>query len=453
MSSNTHNIFELWNAALGEIEKNVSKANFVTWFKKAHLLKVEDGTAFIGVPNQFVRDWLSTKHTLFILKILRNMSQNIRSVSFSISKEAPQQEQAHIATNSVQNVGSVLPLHDVYVNKEDNLNPRYQFNTFIVGGFNELAHAAAQAVIEKPGRSYNPLFIYGKTGHGKTHLIQAIGNEIKKQKEEMHVYYITSEKFTQDLINSFKTNKTDAFKTKLRKYDVLIMDDIQFISGKEKTQEELFHIFNALYNDNKQIVFSSDQHPNYIPGLEERLKSRFSAGMTVDIPAPDKESRIAILQTKITQHGITIASDILEHIAGTVDGNIRELEGALNSILMYSQLKKREVTLSEAREILKNNIKPKKAIPVEEVVQKIAEFYNVEPESIYKKTRKKEVVKPRQLIIYILREDFSIAYPTIGEKIGGRDHTTAIHSYEKIKKELETDHSLQQEVQQIRTLF
>ncbi len=453
MSSHTIDTFELWNSALEKIEEVVSKANFVTWFKKAYLLRVEDGTAYIGVPNQFVRDWLSSKHKLFILKILRDLSNDIRAVSFTISKEPPKQEDRHSPSQEAHQIGTMLPLSDLYVSKEDNLNPRYQFESFIIGGFNELAHAAAQAVIEKPGQAYNPLFIYGKTGHGKTHLIQAIGNEIKKQDENKKVYYITSEKFSQDLITSLKTNKIDAFKSKLRKYDVLIMDDIQFISNKEKTQEELFHIFNALYNDNKQIVFSSDQHPNYIPGLEERLKSRFSAGMTVDIPAPDRESRIAILQTKSTQHGITFENNVIDHIAGTVEGNIRELEGALNSIIMHMQLKKRELTLSEVRDILKNSIKPKKSVPIEEVVRKIAEFYHIEPETIYKKTRKKEVVKPRQLIMYILREDFNIAYPTIGDKIGGRDHTTVIHSYEKIKKELETDHALEQEVQQIRTLF
>jgi chromosomal replication initiator protein len=346
-----------------------------------------------------------------------------------------------------------LPLQEPSVNKDDNLNPRYTFESFVIGPFNELAHAAAQAIIKKPGIMYNPLFIYGSTGHGKTHLIQAIGNHIKTANPGKKVYYMTSEQFGQDCMNALQHQKMTIFKEKYRKYDVLIVDDIQFFSDKQKFQEELFHLFNTLYDNNRQIIFSSDKHPHFITGLEDRLKSRLSAGMTVDIPPPDKESRIAIISAKATQQGIPLSNEIIDYLAHTLNGNIRELEGAVNALLCQAELKNKEITMLDVRNYIKNNVKPKKSVAVKDVVRIISDFFNIKEDSIYEKTRHKEVIRPRQIIMYILREDFNISYPSIGQKLGGRDHTTVIHSCEKIKNDIKEDQGLFEEISQIRTLL
>ncbi|MCC2630982.1 MAG: dnaA, partial [Candidatus Paceibacter sp.] len=387
----------------------------------------------------------------FILKCLRSRA-DIRGVEYVVSKDEQKKRDMEPQKIISSNSTSELPLSDYYINKDDNLNPRYTFESFVVGPFNELAHAASQAVIKKPGITYNPLFLYGDTGRGKTHLIQAIGNYLKVTTSKK-IYYVTSEKFSQDYINSLQNNKVNNFKEKYRRYDVLIMDDIQFFSNKEKTQEELFHLFNNLYDDNKQIIFSSDKHPNYIQNLEERLKSRFSAGMIIDIPHPDQESRAAILRAKAKMQNFDLNPEIIEFLASTIDGNIREIEGVLNSVIMQSQLKGRELNLNDIKNLIKNNAKPKKAVSVKDIIKTIADFYNIDESSIYEKTRRKEVVRPRQLIMYILREEFDVSYPSIGQKLGGRDHTTVIHSCEKIKNELKTNHILAQELKQIRSMF
>lgn len=445
---------KLWENVLVDIELAVSKANFNTWFKDTYILKVDEGTVYLAVPNAFIKDWLFKKFHNTILKTLRNFSDQIRALDYIITKEdARKKEVADHKMFQVSIPNGELPLNDYYVNKDDNLNPKYTFDSFVVGPFNELAHAAAQAILKKPGTVYNPLFIYGNTGHGKTHLIQAIGNQMKVLYPSKKVFYLTSEKFGSEYFNSIQANKVNAFKEKYRKYDMIIMDDIQFFSSKEKFQEELFHLFNNLYDNNKQIVFSSDKHPHYIPNLEDRLKSRFGAGMIVDIPTPDQESRMAILKTKATLNNLQIQHEILEYLANTIEGNIRELEGVLNSVVMQSQLKGKELTILEIKNLVKNNARPKKTVAVKDVIKTIADFYNIEEGSIYHKTRRKEVVKPRQLIMYILREDFNISYPSIGEKLGGRDHTTVIHSCEKIKDELKTNTVLSQELSQIRAMI
>lgn len=448
---------QLWENTLIDIELNLSKANFNTWFKDTYIIKQEDGLIYLGVPNQFVKDWLSQKFHKFILKTLRGFVDSVRGVEYIIVKNGEKKQKKEggqiIQQQTIRGATHELPLEEFYINKSDNLNPRYIFDTFIVGPFNELAHAASQAVIKKPGIAYNPLFLYGDTGHGKTHLAQAVGNHLKKVNPARKIYYITSERFTVGLVTAIQNNKVTDFKEKYRQYDVLIMDDIQFLSKKEKTQEELFHLFNALYDNNKQIIFTSDQHPNYIPDLENRLKSRFSAGMIVDIPAPDHESRIAILKTKANHHNFMISDEIIGYLASTIQGNIRDLEGVLNTIICQAQLQDKPLDLLEVQNLIKNNTKPKKSISMKEVVRKISEFYDVEESSIYEKTRRKEIVKPRQLIMYILREDFGVSYPSIGQKIGGRDHTTVIHSCEKIRRNLKTDSVLEQEINQIRTIL
>lgn len=444
----------LWKHVLAQIESTVSSASFRTWFKGTHIVRVEDGAVVVGVPNLFAKDWIQSKHHKSILKALRELSDIVRSVEYAISTKAPEDVRMPTVSESSGASGmGELPLRDLYINKNDNLNPRYTFSSFIVGAFNEIAHAAAQAIVEHPGRRYNPFFVYGQTGNGKTHLIQAVGNEIRKRYPDKKVYYVTSERFSQDYINSIQSNSANAFKEKYRRYDVIIMDDVQFLSNTQKTQEELFHMFNDIYERSGQIIFSSDRHPNYIASIADRLKSRFNAGMTVDIQAPDVEARTAIIKAKTSENGIVISDDLLGFLVGALDGNIRELEGALNSIIAQIQFKRRDLSINEVREIIKNNIKPKKMVAVKDVVKIVAGFYNLDEESIYKKSRKKEVVKPRQVIMYLLREDFALPYPTIGQKLGGRDHTTVIHSYEKVKEDLKTDHQLEQELTQLRAMM
>jgi chromosomal replication initiator protein len=446
---------ELWGKALTEIELEVSKANFSTWFKYSRIVKVDSGTVYLGVQNEFVRDWLSNKYHNTILRVLRNLSDSIRNVEYIVVREdAPQREDFTVTKKDASLIlHSELPLQDFYTNKEDGLNPRYTFENFVIGSFNELAYAASQAVLKKPGIMYNPLFVYGGTGFGKTHLIQAIGNSVKKQNIGKKIQYISSERFATDYINSLQNNKVGEFKERYRKYDILIMDDIQFLTGKEKTQEELFHLFNTLYENNKQIVFSSDKHPNYINGLEERLKSRFGAGMIVEITPPEYESRLAILMEKLKQQEATLDEEILRYIAETIQSSIRELEGTLNLVLCQAQLKNRSIGIQEVKTLIKNNAKPSRPVSIKDIVKTVTTFYNIDERFIYEKTRKKEVVKPRQVLMYILREDFNISYPLIGQKLGGRDHTTVIHSCEKVKNDIKRDPILLQEIEQIRALF
>ncbi|MCX6753146.1 MAG: chromosomal replication initiator protein DnaA [Candidatus Nomurabacteria bacterium] len=447
---------ELWRKCLGEIENEVSKANFSTWFKNTCILKEDTGVIYIGVPNEFVRDWLKNKYHKLITKTIADFYDSMRAVEYSITKIDSLQKDVQIGGESnQQNTNKELPLKDLYINKDDNLNPRYRFDSFIVGPFNELAYSAAQNIVAKPGMNYNPFFVYGGTGLGKTHLLQAIGNAIKEKYQDKKVHYITLEKFATDLVNSFQAgnNKANAFKEKYRKYDLLIIDDIQFIGKMEKTQEELFHTFNTFHENNKQIVFSSDKHPNFIPGLEDRLKSRFSAGMIVDISEPEYESRLAILKVKLQELGITLEDELVQYVAEAIQGNIRELEGSLNTIIAQLRLKNRPISVNEVKNLIKNNIKPKKNVAIKEIVKIVADFYNLEEAEIYEKTRRKEIVRARQVVMYVLREDFNISYPLIGQKLGGKDHTTVIHSHLKIKSDLKTDPSLVQDLEQIRVLF
>ncbi len=438
---------ELWENALVELELTISKPNFNTWFKDTHLMRVEEGTAFLGVPSQFARDWLSTKFHKDILRSLRDLSENIRMVEYVISRSTKKTVEEVRAPASAE-----LPLETIH--SKTNLNPRFTLSTFIVGPFNELAHAAAQAVIRKPGIAYNPLLIYGPTGLGKTHLIQAIGNHFRVNTPERKVQYVTSEKFSMDYVSSLQAGKIQNFKEKYRSYDLLIMDDIQFLAKMEKTKEEFFHLFNYLHDGNKQLVFSSDQHPNLIQGLEDRLKSRLNAGMIISVTPPDHESRLAIVRSKAAAHNFILSDEVLSYLATTIEGNVRELEGALNTLLIQFEMRGKPITLSDAKILLRGaGSATKKAVSVQEVVKTIAGFYGIEEASIYEKTRRKEVVRPRQVIMFLLREDFHISFPTIGEKMGGRDHTTVIHSCDKIKNDLLSDSVLSNEIHQIRLML
>ncbi len=444
------NTRELWQSALAEIELSLSRANYSTWFKNTTIVKFDEGTIYVGVPNEFVKDWLVTKYHSFILKTLRDLNDHVRTIEYCITKTTGEPKKETEVGPSEKQPFSRLPFHEI---REDGLNPKYTFQNFIVGPFNELAYAAAQAIVSHPGAQYNPLFIYGGTGLGKTHLLQSVGNEVKRRFPEFKVFYTSLEKFSVDYVNSMHANKINGFKEKYRKYDVFIMDDIQFVSGKEKTQEELFYLFNTLHEQNKQIIFSSDKHPNFILGLEDRLQSRFNAGMIIDISQPDFESRFAIIRSKVKESTSFISDEILEYVAESVQGSIRELEGVLNTIIMQSQLKGRVMQLQEVKQLIKNNIKTKKNISLRDIIKIVSDFYGIDDASIYNKTRRKDIVKPRQVAMYILREDFDVSYPAIGDTLGGRDHTTVIHSYEKIKHDLLSDPVLMKEVAELRSLF
>lgn len=442
---------ELWEYVLTQVELSISPANFNTWFRNSFIVKIgEDGVLYVGVPSQFFKDWYLKKFHTLLLKIVRDVSYEFRNIEYMIVKDERRK-----VVKEVKNTRGLmeLPLDEFYINKSDNLNPRYTFDTFVIGSFNNLAYSAAMAALERPGIVYNPLFIYGDTGRGKTHLIQAIGNQFKKQYPGRKVFYLTSEKFVVDYTDSVQAGTANRFKDKYRHYDLLIMDDIQFLSKKERSEEELFHLFNALHDTNKQIVFSSDRAPVAIPDIAERLKGRLASGMTVDIGEPDSESRMAIVKKKAASHGVILSDEVVEYVATTINGSIRELEGMVNSIVCHAQVKGMAPDIAEVRQSLRSFTRPQRNISVKNVVDKVAEFYGIDEESIYEKTRRREVVRPRQVIMYILREDFSISYPTIGAKLGGRDHTTVIHSCEKIKREVIVDSILSKEIQNIRTLL
>jgi chromosomal replication initiator protein len=440
---------ELWEHVLSQVELSISSANFNTWFRESHIVKIEDGIVYVGVPSQFFRDWYQKKFHQLLLKILRALSYEYRNIEYLIVKDVRKPR----APQRREQGNQELPLDEFYINKSDNLNPRYTFETFVIGAFNELAVKAAEAAIRRPGILYNPLFIYGETGRGKTHLIQAIGNQYKKLYPARKVFYMTSEKFKTEYVDAIQAGTSMRFKEKYRQYDLLIMDDVQFLSKQEKTQEELFHLFNALHDNNKQIIFSSDRPPQAIPDIADRLRGRFVSGMTVDISEPDVESRIAIVRKKAALHGVLLGEEVVEYIATNVSGSIRELEGVINSLVCHAQIKGGAPDIAEVRQSLRSFSRPAKTVSVKHVVSKVAEFYGIDEESIYEKTRRREVVRPRQVIMYLLREDFSVSYPTIGTKLGGRDHTTVIHSCEKVKREVVDDAELAKEIQDIRGLL
>ena len=443
---------KLWDDAIIEIELGISRANFSTWFKNTYISKQEDGIIYLSVPNTFVKDWLLTKYHKFILKALRDTSENVRGIEYVIQRDGDKEKDARIQQVEKPLINNQLKLNELYVNKEDNLNPKYIFDSFVVGPFNELANAAAQAVIKNLGTTYNPLYIYGGTGLGKTHLLQSVGNYIKNVANKK-VFYLTSDKYISELIDSIRTNSAHIFKDKYKKYDLLIVDDIQMFSSKDKCQEEFFHLFNSMHENNKQLVFSSDKPPRQISNIEDRLRSRFEGGMIIEISKPEYESRVAILRSKMKTTGFYLPDETIEYIATNIIDNVRELEGVLNTITCQSQLKNKELGINEIKLLIKNSSKAKKAVSIKDVIKAVCDFYNIEEKSLYEKTRRKEVVKPRQVAMYILRQDFNTSYPYIGQKLGGRDHTTVIHACEKIKSSIKSSPEIEQEIDHIKNMI
>lgn len=454
----------IWLDTLTKIKLSISKSNYKTWFKETFLQEINSvGVALIAVPNQFTKNWMNEKFNQLITKNLIEVEPSIKKVEYIVKKNSDSElksvnykKSKSISRNQESTPRKNLSLRTEQTNLSTNLNKKYTFDNFVIGSFNEVAYAAAQAVVRRLDEVvYNPFVVYGNTGYGKTHLIQAIGNYIRKNYPEKKVFYTTSEKFQIDVIEfiGMKSGKNLSFKKKYRKYDVLILDDIQFFTKKERTQEEIFHVFNYLYDNNKQIILSSDRHPNQIPDLEDRLRSRFNAGMTVDIQKPDFESRVEILKKKLKNNSYNINEKTLEYIASTITGNIRELEGVLNNIFIQTELKGAQIPLEDIKKIIKSTFKKKQPLNDVKLVSLVANYYNINDDQIYKKSRKKEFVKPRQVVMYLLREDFGYSYPTIGEKIGGRDHTTVMHSYSKIEKELKDDVNLQNTIENLRNMY
>lgn len=446
------NLDEIWQIVLGEIELQVSKPNFLTWLKNSQLVEKKDGVALVSLPNNFAKEWVKNKYHKLILGSLRNLDASMKNVDYAVNSHPGMI--TNLVSSTVNNFPELTqePLMESKIDAETNLNSRYTLKTFIVGSSNELAYAAASAVVKKVGSKYNPLFIYGGVGLGKTHLIQAVGNEIKKNyKEKIKPLYITSEKFTNDVIWGIRNRRMEDVKNKYRNIDVLIIDDIQFIGGKNTTEEEFFHTFNALYEQNKQIIISSDRPPRSIPTLEERLRSRFEGGMIADIIYPDYEMRMAILKAKLQENNWGLDEDLINHIATKVQRNIRELEGVLKRVFFYKDVKNEKITTKKIDEIINETTQntPKNINP-NDIVKSVADFFEIPINELIGKVRKKEIVEPRQIAMYLLREMLSLSYPFIGEKLGKRDHTTAIHACAKISREVTQNSFLNQRIMLIK---
>ncbi len=449
---------DLWKATLGEIELTISKPQFITWFKETSILSNENGNIVISVPNGFTKEWLENKFNKEIIKTLRNFQSDIQQITCIISGS---KKNIDGATNSPQKNNTInLKNNNVSKNFQtetsfNNLNPKYTFDSFIVGKNNELAKAACLAVLKNPGTQYNPLFIYGDVGLGKTHLLQSIGNEIIKNNTNKKVIYISTEDFTSEFVNSLQTGIIDQFKRKYQQIDLLLIDDIQFISGKNKTQDIFFHIFNFLYQLNKQIVLSSDRPPNNIKILEDRLKSRFEGGMITDINSPELETRIAILESKLKQRDFYLDTNILEYIAVNIKNNVRELEGALNKIIATCELENKEPTLLSVKNILSGIISSKQKVGVnhKDIIIGVANFFEIKKDSLFKKTRKKKIAIPRQIAMFLIREELNMSYPEIGDCFGGRDHTTALHAYKKIKNEIKDNIKLKNNISHLKDII
>lgn len=435
---------ELWQAVLAQIQLNTSPANFATWFKETEIVSSGKEEMMISTPNSFVKEWLENKYSKPILKILRDLNEEAKEIKFIVGKK--KQPTAKI-NQPIMSGDNQLEFQEFNVDKETNLNPRYTFDSFVVGPFNELPHAAATAVAKNPGFVYNPLFIYGGVGLGKTHLLQAIGNEVVKNFGDKKIKYVSSEKFTSGVVSSIKNHEIDLFKQKYRETDLLIIDDVQFLAGKEKTQEEFFHIFNVLYENNKQIVISSDRPPKAIHALAERLRSRFEGGMIADISSPDLETRMAIFKTKAQEKKIDFTDEVCQYVSAAVPKNIRELEGVLNKLIVYQNVNNQKPDIKIVQELLKGNLSsPIKLITPKQIIQTVAEFYDLKERDLMACSRKKEIVRPRQIAMYLLRQELKGSFPFIGRKFNGKDHTTVIHSYKKILNEIQNDKKLEEEI-------
>ena len=440
---------EIWQAALGELQLEMTRATFETWVKPTSLMSYEDGRFAIAVPNAYAQEWLQNRLLSTVKRVLTGITGRSVEIKFVVwNKDEPKEPVTLLKGMDHQ----TEPNGNGYTNGRaplaSGLNPRYVFDTFVVGNSNRLAHAACQAVAEKPAMQYNPLFLYGGVGLGKTHLLHAIGHVAATN--NLQVLYVSSEEFTNELINSIRAQNTSTFRDKYRTIDVLLVDDIQFIAGKESTQEEFFHTFNALHGNGKQIVMTSDRPPKALITLEDRLRSRFEWGLIADIQAPDLETRLAILRDKAESHGMAIPDNVLDFIARQVQSNIRELEGALNRVLAYARLTGSQLTPELASSALADLMARPTTVTLDELVLTVSDFYSISRDELLGRGRNREFVHPRQVVMYLAREELQLTLPQIGESLGGRDHTTVIYGVDKITQSIDSDDSIRREVLAIR---
>jgi chromosomal replication initiator protein len=451
---------QVWRAALGELQVSLSPANFETWLRDTTLVDVEENRFRIAVPNGFAKDWLETRYRSLISQTLA------RIVGYSVVVEivtAPGPDTAAATdgsdvTHGPRPASQPVRLEPTRLGGDGGttyLNPRYMFANFIVGSANRLAHAASLSVAERPGHAYNPLFLYGGVGLGKTHLMHAIGNQVIAKFPRKRVVYATSEKFTNEFITSIQQGKIDEFRARYRRIDLLLIDDIQFIADKERTQEEFFHTFNTIHEDGKQIVLSSDRPPKQIVTLEERLRSRFEWGLIADLTAPDLETRIAILRAKAEEAAVPITSDVIEFIARKVVSNIRELEGALNRIVAYASMGAMPISIELAQAVLSNVLyNPKKRqVTPERITKAVSDYYGVPLEALQGQKRDKAIVVPRQIAMFLMREETDVSLLRIGAELGGRDHSTVLHACDKITREVSANDEMRREIAAVRELI
>ena len=448
----------LWQSVLGEIELSVSHINFVTWFKDTELLSLNDDEAVIAVPNVFAIRQFQVKFNKQVVELLQKNGASPKSITYTVKSSSKKKvisrettATRHPSVEELISTRNATPSSSRQTQvSPTGLNPRYTFDSFIVGSSNDLAYTACQAVAQFPGVKYNPLYLYGGVGLGKTHLMQAVGNEIIKQQPEMRILYVSSETFVKEFLDSIRFKKK-GFSDKYRNVDVLIIDDMQFIAGKEKTQEEFFHTFNALHQNNKQIIISSDKPPKSIPTLTERLRSRFEMGMAIDIQMPDFETRCAILETKASLSGVELGRETAEYLASNIKTNIRELEGALNQLLAYAEMRGVAPDISTAEGLIGNvrHTRPQHITP-KQIIDKTAKHFQLTTPEICSVRRDKHIVTPRQIAMYLLRSELHLSFPKIAGELGRKDHTTAIHSIEKIEKAIKLDFTIREQVAEIR---
>lgn len=439
------NASQAWQAALGQLQVDMPKGTFDTWVRDAQFVAYEDGSYVIGVNNAYARDWLENRLKSTVTRMLTAMMNRTVEVSFVVwQADKPAENLPEMAGESAEE----STVSEVPGSTNFTFNPRYTFETFVVGSSNRLAHAASLAVAENPAKAYNPLFLYGRVGLGKTHLLRSIGNAAFQR--GLNVLYVSSEEFTNDLIHAIRTHSTQAFRDKYRRTDFLLIDDIQFIAGKESTQEEFFHTFNTLHGQNKQIVITSDRSPKGLMTLEERLRSRFEWGLIADIQSPDYETRLAILRTNAERLGRSVAPEVLETIARRMQSNIRELEGALNRIVAYAYLRGIPLTADVVDSALADLVPEPAAPEGEQIIAAVAQAFGVSNDRMLARDRSAEVVLPRQVAMYLMREEARLSLPQIGQLLGGRDHTTVMYGCEKIGELLEKDERLRRQVAALR---
>lgn len=438
------NAEQAWQATIGQLQMELSKASFDTWVKNTQLISYENesGTFALGTGNAYACDWLDSRLKSTVVNKLSGMMARPVSVEFKVW--APPQVEKQEETVSIPKKEKPVE-KDLY---DTQVNPRYRFDNFVVGSANRLAHAACQAVVDNPAHAYNPLFIYSSVGLGKTHMLHAIGNAIVQQGKQ--VLYVSSEEFTNDLVQAIRTKTTAAFREKYRQVDVLLIDDIQFIAGKDSTQEEFFHTFNALYGQDKQIVMTSDRSPKAMSTLEERLRSRFEWGLTVDMQAPDYETRLAILHSKAEKISMDVPEEVIERIAKLVQTNVRELEGAWNRVLAFAQLSGKQLTLQLTERALADFLPQPSSITPEYVIETVADFFGVNRSSLIGRSRARDIAFPRQVAMYLMRELGDLSLPRIGDELGGRDHTTVMYACDKVAELIETDDRIRRQILQLK---